>query len=136
VRDPRIDAGIDMDGSTNTGGKSMIPATGFSRPFLLFGSPQQAPGGPNPWWDNDFARMTGWKRWLTVAGVDHSSFSDLGLFADQLGIDIGATTSGVRATEITRRYNRAMFDQHLRHRPQPLLTVASPRYPEVTVSAR
>ena len=78
VRDPRIDAGIDMDGSTNTGGDSMIPATGLARPFLLFGSAEQAPGSPNPWWDNDFARMTGWKRWLTVAGVDHSSFTDLG----------------------------------------------------------
>ena len=35
-----------------------------------------------------------------------------------------------------RRYNRAMFDRHLRHRPQPLLNTASPRYPEVTIAAR
>jgi hypothetical protein len=80
--------------------------------------------------------MTGWKRWLTVAGMDHASFTDLGLFADQLGLDIGATTPGVRATELTRRYNRAMFDRHLRHRPQPLMDAAAPCYPEVTIAAR
>jgi len=136
VRDPRIDAGINMDGSTNTGGESMIPASGFSRPFLLFGSTELAPGGELPWWDRDWALMTGWKRWLTVAGMDHASFTDLGLFADQLGIDIGATTSGLRATEITRKYNLAMFDQHLRRRPQPLLNAAAPCYPEVTIAAR
>jgi hypothetical protein len=71
-----------------------------------------------------------------VAGTDHASFTDLGIFADQLGVDIGATTPGVRATAITRRYVRAMFDQHLRHRYQPLLDRRSARYPEVTVEAR
>jgi dienelactone hydrolase len=136
VRDPRIDAGINMDGTTDTGGESLIPPGGLARPFLLFGSTGLAPGGEDPWWDGDWSRMTGWKRWLTVAGMDHSSFTDLGLFADQLGIDIGATTPGLRATGITRRYNLAMFDQHLRHRPQPLLTAASPCYPEVVVAAR
>lgn len=135
VRDRRIDAGIDTDGTTNTGGASMIPATGLTRPFLLLGGSYLAPGG-NAWWDRDWALMTGWKRWITVAGVAHASFADPGLFADQLGIDIGATTSGARATEITRRYHRAMFDRHLRHRPQPLLERASHRYPEVTIEAR
>jgi hypothetical protein len=38
--------------------------------------------------------------------------------------------------EITRRYNLALFDLHLRHRPQPLLDRPSPRYPEVTIAAR
>ncbi|HEY0002960.1 MAG TPA: hypothetical protein VGB74_21070 [Actinoplanes sp.] len=136
VRDPRIDVGVNMDGTTNTGGESMLPATGLARPFLLLGSPEHAPGGRDDWWDKDWTRLTGWKRWITVAGADHSSFTDLGLFADQLGIDIGATTPGVRTTEITRRYNRAMFDKHLRHRPQPLLDGASAHYPEVAIVAR
>jgi hypothetical protein len=80
--------------------------------------------------------MTGWKRWLVVAGTQHASFTDMALFADQLGIDFGATTTGTRSTEITRRYNLAMFDLHLRHRPQPLLDGPSPGYPEVTIAAR
>jgi hypothetical protein len=49
----------------------------------------------------------------------------------RLGVDYGADLSAERTTEITRRYVRAFFDQHLRHRPQPLLDMPSPRYPEV-----
>lgn len=33
--------------------------------------------------------------------------------------------------DITRRYVRAFFDLHLRHRQQPLLDGPSARYPEV-----
>jgi hypothetical protein len=80
--------------------------------------------------------MTGWKRWLVVAGTEHISFTDAALFLNQLGIDFGATTTGTRSTQITRRYNRAMFDLHLLHRPQPLLDRPSPLYPEVAIAAR
>ena len=80
--------------------------------------------------------MTGWKRWLVVAGTQHASFTDLAIFGEQLGIDFGATTTGTRSMQITRRYNLAMFDLHLRHRPQPLLDGPSPCYPEVTIAAR
>jgi hypothetical protein len=34
--------------------------------------------------------------------------------------------------EITRRYVRAFFDLHLRHRGQPVLERSSPDHPEVT----
>ncbi|WP_433795954.1 alpha/beta hydrolase family protein [Actinoplanes sp. CA-252034] len=134
--DRRIDAGIDVDGTTNSGGEPVIPVTGLSRPALVLTSDDHLPGGHDRWLTADFANLTGWKRWLAVAGTDHASFTDLGIFADQLGIDIGATTPGARATGITRRYVRAMFDEHLRHRPQPLLDGVSARYPEVTVAAR
>lgn len=130
--DRRIDAGIDMDGAT----RSIVPAGGLSRPFMFIGVPEHSPGGHDSSWDDDWSRLTGWKRWMVVAGTVHSSFTDLALFADQLGIDIGATTTGPRANEITRRYHLAMFDLHLRHRSQPLLDRPSSRYPEVTFAAR
>ena len=57
---------------------------------------------------------------------------DLGLVADQIGIDIGASLSGARSLDITRAYVRAFFDQHLRSKPQALLDQPSARYPEVT----
>jgi dienelactone hydrolase len=136
VADRRIDAAIDVDGTTDTGGENLVPATGLSRPFLALTSDDHLPGGRDAELTEDFGNLTGWKRWLAVAGTDHASFTDLGIFADQLGIDIGATTPGVRATAITRRYVRAMFDEHLRHRDQPLLDGVSPQYPEVTVAAR
>lgn len=128
--DTRIDAGIDMDGTR------YVPATGLSRPVVFLGAPHHSPGGLETSWDRDWNLTTGRKRWLVVAGTQHASFTDLAIFADQLGIDFGATTTDTRSMEITRRYNLAMFDQHLRHQPQPLLGGPSPCYPEVTIAVQ
>jgi len=83
-------------------------------------------------WERDWELLTGWKRWLVVAGAVHASFTDLGLLADQFGIDIGAGIPGARSLDITRAYVLAFFDQHLRGRPQALLDQPSPHYREVT----
>jgi dienelactone hydrolase len=144
LADPRIRAGIDMDGST----AAPIPDHGLARPFLFLGKQSNyTPGSggaattPREWkllrgavttWERDWKLLTGWKRWLVVAGAVHASFTDLALLADQAGIDIGAGLSGARSLDITRAYVRAFFDRHLRGRPQALLDQPSPRYPEVT----
>jgi dienelactone hydrolase len=140
LADPRIRAGIDMDGSTVAGNLD----EGLSRPFLFLGKESSytpgkdsagitgKPGGPASTWERDWRLLTGWKRWLLVAGAVHASFTDLGLLADQIGLDIGAGLRGARALDITRAYVRAFFDQHLRGEPQSLLDQPSPRYPEVT----
>jgi dienelactone hydrolase len=143
LADPRILAGIDMDGSTI----APIPDCGLSRPFMFLGKQSNyTPGSgsaattPRDWkllraavitWERDWELLAGWKRWLVVAGAAHASFSDLALLADELGIDIGAGLPGARSLDITRAYVRAFFDQHLRGRPQALLDQPSPRYPEV-----
>jgi dienelactone hydrolase len=145
LADSRIRAGIDMDGAT----AAPIPGEGLARPFLFLGKQSNyTPGsggavtpGTREWklrrgavitWERDWELLTGWKRWLVVAGAVHASFTDLGLLADQAGIDVGAGLSGARSLDITRAYVRAFFDQHLRGRPQALLDQPSPRYPEVT----
>ena len=131
LADSRIRAGIDMDGSTH----ARIPDHGLSRPFLFLGKQSNyTPGseGAVTTWERDWKRLTGWKRWLLVAGAIHASFTDLGLLADQIGIDVGAHLPGARSLDITRAYVRAFFDQHLRGKPQALLDQPSPRYPEVT----
>jgi dienelactone hydrolase len=138
LADSRIRAGIDMDGATH----AQIPEDGLSRPFLFLGkqsnytpgSGGSIPGKPGPasTWERDWDLLTGWKRWLLVAGAIHASFTDLALLADQIGIDTGAGLPGSRSLDITRAYVRAFFDQHLRSRPQALLDQPSPRYPEVT----
>jgi hypothetical protein len=145
LADSRIRAGIDMDGST----AAPIPDEGLARPFLFLGKQSSyTPGsggavtpGTREWklrrgavitWERDWELLTGWKRWLVVAGAVHASFTDLALLADQTGIDTGAGLSGARSLDITRAYVRAFFDQHLRGRPQALLDQPSPRYPEVT----
>lgn len=148
LAESRISAGIDMDGATC----ALIPDDGLSRPFLFLGkrsSYTPASGGAvmpgtREWkllrgavttWERDWELLTGWKRWLLVAGAVHASFTDLALLADQAGIDIGAGLSGARSLDITRAYVRAFFGQHLRGEPQPLLDGPSPRYPEVTFAS-
>jgi dienelactone hydrolase len=131
LADSRVRAGIDMDGSTC----ARIPAHGLSQPFLFLGKQSNyTPGGEGAvtTWERDWKLLTGWKRWLLVAGAMHASFTDLALLADQTGIDVGAGLPGARSLDITRAYVRAFFDQHLRGRPQSLLDQPSPRYPEVT----
>ena len=142
LADSRIRAGIDMDGST----AAPIPDEGLARPFLFLGKQSNyTPGsgiiaspdgkhvkGSVITWERDWVLLTGWRRWLVVAGAVHASFTDLALLADQIGIDTGADLPGARSLDITRAYVRAFFDQHLRGRPQALLDEPSPRYPEVT----
>ena len=131
LADSRIRAGIDMDGAT----AAPIPDGGLSRPFLFLGKQANytpGSGGAVATWQRDWKLLTGWKRWLLVAGAVHASFTDLALLADQIGIDIDAALSGARSLDITRAYVRAFFDQHLRAEPQVLMDQPSARYPEVT----
>ncbi|MGW7483866.1 alpha/beta hydrolase family protein [Nonomuraea muscovyensis] len=130
LKDSRIRAGVDVDGTTD----APIPGSGLSRPFLFLGRQSAyTPGSGEAaaTWERDWKQLTGWKRWLLVTGAEHMSFTDLGLLTDQLGIDDGADIAGARAMEITRRYVAAFLDQHLRGKPQPLLDEPSARYPEV-----
>ena len=131
LADSRIRAGIDMDGAT----VAPIPDHGLSRPFLFLGKRSNyTPGGEGAvtTWERDWKLLTGWKRWLVVAGTVHASFTDLALLADQFGAGIGAGLTGARSLDIARAYVLAFFDQHLRGKPQALLDEPSPRYPEVT----
>ncbi|MFD7593688.1 alpha/beta hydrolase family protein [Kitasatospora sp. NPDC059812] len=128
--DDRVRAGVNMDGTF----LAPVPATGLQgRPFLMFGTlANHSPGGADTSWDRDWARLDGWKRWLTIAGSDHSSFTDLPVLAAQLGV-AGPVVPipAQRAEEITRAYVGAFFDLHLRGIPQPLLDGPSPADPEV-----
>lgn len=130
LKDSRIRAGIDIDGTTEV----RIPDGGLARPFLFLGKPATytpGEGDAAATWERDWKQLNGWKRWLLVTGAEHTSFTDLGVLADQVGIDLGADIPGVRAMDITRRYVAAFFDLHLRKKSQPLLDQPSTRYPEV-----
>jgi dienelactone hydrolase len=129
--DPRIDAGVNMDGTFQ------VPATGLARPFLLFGAPAHQPGGRDASWDRTWAELSGWKRWLTVAGAGHSFCTDIHVLADQLGLPPAGeqTLPGTRGVEIARAYVGAFVDRHLRDRSRPLLDRPSSRFPEVAFHA-
>ncbi|GAA2892873.1 alpha/beta hydrolase [Nonomuraea rubra] len=128
VRDPRLRAGINLDGSTY----ARIPKSGFSRPFLFVGAPEHVPGGRDPSWERDWKLLTGWKRWIVVTGADHQSFTDGPLLQGSLGITpaYGALPAQ-RSAELTRTYVAAFLDRHLKAQERPVLDEPSPRYPEV-----
>ena len=119
VADPRVRAGIDLDGTTY----ARIPKGGFSRPFLFLGTEQHVPGGGDISWDRDWKLLTGPKLWLVVSGAEHESFSDLPLLGRVLGIKPSAgTLPAARSTELTRAYVGAFLEEYLRGRPQALLS--------------
>ncbi|MGK5629933.1 alpha/beta hydrolase family protein [Streptomyces sp. URMC 123] len=129
--DRRVLAGINMDGSFGL----PVPAEGLNgRPFMMLGTEtHHRPGaGFDPTWDRDWPRLDGWKRWLTVAGSGHFTFSDVPVLFEQSGVDDpDATLSARRSEQITRDYVAAFFDLHLRGVAQPLLEGPTPGNPEV-----
>ncbi|MGC0422628.1 alpha/beta hydrolase family protein [Embleya sp. AB8] len=131
--DRRIRAGVNMDGAFH----STVPEDGLDgRPFLMFGTDDDThrPGGDDRSWGQAWDRLTGWKRWLTVAGATHYSFTDVPLFLDQLGVPSPESASklpGGRALELTRAYVGAFFDVQLRHVRRPLLDGPTSAHPEV-----
>jgi len=132
VHDPRIDAGIDMDGTTETGGDPLVPpGSGFDRPFMVYTLAEHGPD-VDPFVAADYANLAGWKRWMLLAGGAHESFADVALLAGWAGLPSNATIDRQRGLELARRMNAAMFDKWLRGQPQPVLDDPTDCYPEIT----
>ncbi|MFI9111588.1 alpha/beta hydrolase family protein [Streptomyces venezuelae] len=132
--DPRIDAGVNMDGSF----WEELPAEGLrGRPFMMLGTHDgtHLPGGTDASWDRTWSRLDGWKRWVTVAGAEHLSFSDYPVIQDQFGLP-GPDLPAARAVAVTRTYVTAFFDRHLRGLPRPILDGPSSANPEVHLQHR
>ncbi|MFE7135767.1 alpha/beta hydrolase family protein [Streptomyces sp. NPDC057638] len=132
--DRRVDAGVNMDGAF----WEPLPPTGLDgRPFMLLGTDDAVhrPGGTDRSWDATWAGLDGWKRWLTVAGSEHFSFSDGPLIQHHFGLPRPPIPAH-RAVAVTRAYLAAFFDRHLRGTPQPLLDGPSAAHPEVVFHHR
>jgi dienelactone hydrolase len=127
TRDHRVQAGLNLDGAFHD-----IPASLDGRPFLMLGTDDDVhrPGGRDTTWDATWPHLDGWRRWLTVAGADHLSFTDLPPLAAQLGLPAPPLPAN-RAVAITRAYVSAFFDLHLRQLPRPILDGPTPAFPEV-----
>ncbi|GAA2682345.1 lipase [Nonomuraea recticatena] len=126
--DERIRAGANLDGTFHP----TVPADSLGdRAFLLLGSQADHIPGKDHTWDGSWPNMGGWKRWLTVARTDHTSFTDLSILQKEAGLSGPDALSPQRSLEITRAYVGAFFDLHLKGRKQPLLTAPSPANPEV-----
>lgn len=136
--DPRIRAGVDLDGYAEPSDLAADLVAAPQRPMLfMFGS----------WADPDTRRRTvdlmcagraGWTRELVLEGAGHWSFSDLANLPRQLiespalSSQFGPVTAD-RAHTVIRAYVTAMFDRFLRGRPAPLLDAPTSPFTEVTV---
>ncbi|WP_063761290.1 alpha/beta hydrolase family protein [Streptomyces sp. NRRL B-1347] len=125
LRDPRVRAGVNMDGNFRFPNDTPV-----DRPLLMLGKPSHVPAGPDPTWDRTWEQLTGFKRWLSVDGTEHGSFTDLAPLGERLGIP-QQRLDGDRADTVTRAYVTAFVDSRLRGRDEPLLTGPSARFPEV-----
>ncbi|MEU8358246.1 alpha/beta hydrolase [Nonomuraea sp. NPDC048882] len=118
LAEPRIKAGVNLDGTFEL-------AEPIKRPFLLVGTAT----GHTPEdekWRQAWAHLTGWKRWITVDGTDHSAFVDYAVLRPALGLP-AQELDGARALEITRAHLASFLDLHLRGERTPVK-----KYPEVT----
>ncbi|TXK40815.1 alpha/beta hydrolase [Nonomuraea sp. C10] len=125
----RIKAAVNLDGTYHPG----TPAKPLDKPFMMIGNPRHAPGygGSDGSWDTFWPHVTGdWKRWLTVTGAEHASFTDYAVLQPQLGLP-AAPMDGARSIGITRAYVTAFLDLHLKGERRPLLDKPSKDYPEV-----
>ncbi|ROR35827.1 alpha/beta hydrolase family protein [Kitasatospora cineracea] len=129
LADDRIRAGADLDGTMDV----PVPATGLGgKPFLMIGHPLPD-GAEDTSWTESWPRLDGWKRWLTVTGTNHASFTDFPVLLDALGLpDADRTLPAARALQLTRTYATAFFDLHLKGLAQPLLDGPTPQNPEVS----
>lgn len=132
--DARIRAGVSMDGSFY----GALPAEGLDRPLMLMSSQDHNRDNDTSWatiWGN----LRGGKLDLRLVGTQHLSFTDEEFLIPQVAklLNLTNVPDGIgtlapdRVLTIERLYLTAFFDQHLRHRPSPLLAKPSPRFPEV-----
>ncbi|WP_188195522.1 alpha/beta hydrolase family protein [Nonomuraea sp. SYSU D8015] len=124
--DTRIKAGANLDGTFHEPFVQRL-----DRPFLMFGaSKSHAPDGTDDSWKKSWSHLSGAKRWITVAGTDHSSFVDHAVLRSPLGIP-SQELDGERALRITRAHLAAFLDRHLLGRNTPVED-----FPEVTDHSR
>jgi hypothetical protein len=139
--DPRITAGIDMDGNLNLPDGSLFDSArdGLDRPFLLLG--KDGPTDTGPGWQAFLADTHGWARQLTLSGAEHASFTDaeslLSRLAGPLHLPAATVTAHIgtippaEADRYQDAYVTAFFDQWLRNRDNHLLDGPSPCYPRM-----
>jgi len=130
--DPRVRAGINMDGSLS----GAVVAGGLRRPLALMSSEGHGRADDETWlaiWP----RLRGPRYDLQLAGSGHMSFTDFQTLLPQAGfpaedLEPGyGTINGARSITVQRAYVLAFFDRYLRGGSGNLLAGPSRRYPEM-----
>jgi dienelactone hydrolase len=133
--DPRITAGLDIDGNLTWLDGSLMPVAthGLDRPFLLLG--KDGPTDTGPGWHAFRTNTPGWTRQLTLRGSQHASFTDAEALLPQMNLPSTVRTKAIGtidpavAIRTQQAYTAAFFDRWLRGRDNRLLDGPSPDYP-------
>lgn len=133
--DPRITAGLNMDGNLTWLDGSLMPVAvhGLDRPFLLLG--KDGPTDTGPGWQAFRVNTPGWARQLTLRGSQHASFTDAETLLPQMNLPSTVQTKAIgtidpaAAIRTQQAYISAFFDRWLRGHDNRLLDGPSPAYP-------
>lgn len=154
-RDPRLRAGVNLDGSLGFDIARQVYAPvveqGLDRPFLLMGAglagPERRPHTHQhaPEWRRLWERSRGWKRDVHLARGEHMAYSDLAALLPQITEQMALPSSQLtraigeappdRVLAGQRAFLAAFFDLHLKRRPQPLFDGPSPAHPDFELIA-
>lgn len=134
--DPRVDAGINLDGSM----MGPVLTDGLTRPVLLFASQHHGPAN-DPSWALLWSNLHGPRLDLSLQGAEHLSFTDFEVLVPAVAPVAGVPPAVVtrqlgtidpdRAVAVERAYLVAFFDRWLRHRDGRLLDGPAAAFPEV-----
>jgi hypothetical protein len=155
ANDDRVIAGIDLDGTVIPdvpAGPPMPPEEAAElvaavarrigdRPFMIMSSngkgPDELGALMTGFWDN----LPGWRRFLSMAGSTHGSYTDAeplfhqlaaaGIITPAMAASALGTVDPGRATAAERAYIHAFFDLWLRDHDAHLLDGPSAQYPEI-----
>lgn len=143
--DPRIKAGINLDGTMEYSVKpdgtnlSDVAQHGLDRPFLLIGSSGSEASDVHgePSWAAFWQHQRGWKADVTLNDSEHQSFTDAKALLPQLAgrvpastLDAAVGTVGAhRAVAADRALVASFFDRFLKGRNDHLLDGGASRYP-------
>ncbi|MFI7532512.1 alpha/beta hydrolase family protein [Streptosporangium sp. NPDC049376] len=134
--DPRVDAGVNLDGGYVGG----VADSGVAKPFMQLAAEAHTRAS-EPSWKSFWDASTGWKRELRFKGAAHGSFTDLQALLPKIAetvpkvpvADFVGTIDPVRSVAAQRAYVAAFFDLHLRRKATTLFEAPDARFPEVSL---
>ncbi len=129
--DPRVIAGVDLDGFMFG---DLIDADSDA-PFMYVSAARPWAGVGGSALTVFFERSAGPSYLVVIDGFEHSTFTDLPLFLSAWPGE-EAELDGERVLGIQRAYVRAFFDRHLRGADATLLDGPSRDFPEVSIRSR
>lgn len=141
ARDPRIDAGVNLDGMLGfDDDPGLAAARGLDQPMLLMSSQQTADAGVfESSWNTFLDNTRGWSRELVLSQSGHHSFTDLQSLIPPFAAQVAPEATGYyigtippdKAIHAVREYVAAVFDRFLRNQATALLDGAGERFPDV-----